>query len=246
MVQTTSEGYMSAAEGEPPRRGRRLVMGLLVVAVVAVLVLAGREAAALIPRFAAWVDSLDAAGPVLFIAGYVLATVAFVPGSLLTLAAGAVFGLTRGFVIVFVGATIGATAAFLVSRHLARRPVERRLEGNDRFAAIDRAIGREGFRIVLLLRLSPAFPFNLMNYALGITRVRLRDYVVASVGMIPGTLLYVYYGRLAGDVAAVAAGVQPDRGAAHWAVLGIGLVATIGVTAIITRAARRALAEVTE
>ena len=122
------------------------------------------------------------------------------------------------------------------------RPGYRAIAG---FASIDRAVEREGFKIVLLLRLSPVFPFNLLNYALGLTKVRVRDYVAACVGMIPGTLLYVYYGRLAGDVAALAAGASADRGAEYWTVLIVGLVATLAVTTVVTRIARAALQEAT-
>src|SRR5207244_5256693 len=161
-----------------------------------------------------------------FIAGYVLATVAFVPGVVLTLAAGVIFGLVRGVVYVFVAAVLGSSAAFLIGRYLARTAVERRLAANPRFAAIDRAVGAEGRKIVFLLRLSPVFPFNLLNYGLGLTRVRFADYVMASVGMIPGTLLYVYYGKLAGDVAALAGGAAPEKGGGYYAVLILGLVAT--------------------
>jgi uncharacterized membrane protein YdjX (TVP38/TMEM64 family) len=111
-----------------------------------------------------------------------------------------------------------------------------------RFAAIDRAIGREGRKIVFLLRLSPVFPFVLLNYALGLTRVRLRDYAVAALGMLPGTLLYVYYGKLAGDVATLAAdGTETERGAGYWTLMALGLLATIAVTTVVTRTARRAL-----
>jgi uncharacterized membrane protein YdjX (TVP38/TMEM64 family) len=134
--------------------------------------------------------------------------VAFVPASLLTLAAGAIFGIPAGTLYVFVAATVGSCLAFLVSRYLARVAVERRIEGNPKFAAIDRAVGRQGRRIVFLLRLSPVFPFNLLNYALGLTRVRFVDYAVAAVGMLPGTLLYVYLGKVAGDVAALAGGAS--------------------------------------
>jgi uncharacterized membrane protein YdjX (TVP38/TMEM64 family) len=222
---------------------RRVVAGLAVLLIIAI-VLAGREAAGVVPRFAMWVESLGAVGPLVFMAGYVIGTVAFVPGSLLTLAAGAIFGLLQGTIWVFIGASIGATAAFLVSRYLARAWVEQRLAGNEKFAAVDRAIGRQGLRIVTLLRLSPAFPFNLMNYAMGLTQVRFRDYVLACFGMLPGTLLYVYYGKLAGDVAALAAGMEQERGPAYWALLVVGLIATIAVTTVVTRAARRALREV--
>jgi uncharacterized membrane protein YdjX (TVP38/TMEM64 family) len=219
---------------------------LVVVAAAALLLIAGRKLGALIPAFSAWVDGLGAWGPVAFVAGYALATVAFVPGSLLTLAAGAIFGLGKGTALVLVAATLGASAAFMVSRYVARGFVERRVAGNERFAAIDRVIGTEGRKIVLLLRLSPIFPFNLLNYALGLTRVRFVDYLVASVGMLPGTLLYVYYGKVAGDVARLAGGAAVPRGPAYYAVLALGLVATVAVTTLVTRAARRALLEVTD
>jgi uncharacterized membrane protein YdjX (TVP38/TMEM64 family) len=181
-----------------------------------------------------------------FILGYAIAVVAFVPGSVLTLAAGAIFGIGAGVVYVFIAAVLGSSAAFLVSRYLARGAIEQRLTGNARFAAIDRAVGEQGRKIVFLLRLSPVFPFNLLNYALGLTRVRFVDYVTAALGMLPGTLLYVYYGKLAGDVAALAGGAAVEKGAGYYAVLGVGLVATIAVTAVVTRTARKALREATE
>ena len=112
---------------------------------------------------------------------------------------------------------------------------------NARFRAIDQAIVNDGRKIVFLLRLSPFVPFSLLNYALGVTQVRLLDYVVASAGMLPGTVLYVHYGKLAGDVAAVAAGGAIERDSGYYVVLGMGLLATIAVTTIIARVARRAL-----
>jgi uncharacterized membrane protein YdjX (TVP38/TMEM64 family) len=183
---------------------------------------------------------------VVFAGAYALATVAFIPGALLTLAAGALFGVVKGSLLVFVGATVGACLAFLLARHGARAAIEHRIAGSERFAAIDRAVAREGRKIVFLLRLSPIFPFVLLNYALGLTQVRFADYAVASVGMIPATLLYVYYGALAGEVAALAGGVAPERGPAGYAVWGLGLVATGAVTWVVTRIARRALAEATD
>lgn len=207
------------------------------------LLVAGRWLASLIPRFAVYIDSLGAWGPIMFIVGYVVATVALVPGSLLTLAAGALFGLTKGTAIAFLSATLGASAAFLVSRYLARGEVERRLGADQRFVAIDRAISRQGRTIVLLLRLSPIFPFSLLNYALGLTQVRFLDFLIASIGMLPGTLLYVYYGRVAGDVARLAAGIPFRDGLGSHVVLVIGLLATVTVTFLLTRTARRALHE---
>lgn len=232
---------------ETERRPARLPLGKLALGALALvgLGIGARYAGAYVPQFALWVDSLGFWGPAVFVLGYALAVVAFVPGSLLTLAAGAIFGIVEGTVTVFIAATLGASAAFLVSRHLARGAIERRLEGNAKFSAIDRAIGEDGRKIVFLLRLSPAFPFNLLNYGLGLTRVRFADYFVASLGMIPGTLLYVYYGKLIGDVAALAGGASVERGWEYYAVLVLGLVATVAVTTVVTRIARRALREAT-
>ena len=245
MQETTAllNGTAQSSRSTAPRRTVPWARVLIGVVALAALFAIGREAGAYVPRFAAWVDSLGAIGPLVFIFGYVIATVAFIPGSLLTLSAGAIFGLGAGMVYVFIGASIGATAAFLVSRYIARSAVEDRLAGNVRFAAIDRAVAGQGLKIVTLLRLSPVFPFNLLNYALGLTQVRLRDYVLACLGMLPGTLLYVYYGKLAGDVAALAGGggTAAGRGAGYWAVMVTGLLATVAVTTVVTRLARRAL-----
>src|SRR5262249_39113893 len=157
-------------------------------------------------------------GPVVFIAGYVVAAVAFVPGSVLTLAAGAIFGLAKGAVIVFIAAVLGSAAAFLVSRYVWGGGIERRRTKNGRLAGIDQAVGTQGRKIVFLLRLSPVFPFNLLNYGLGLTKVSFSDFLVASVGMLPGTLLYVYYGKLAGDVATLASGAAVEKGTGYYAV----------------------------
>jgi uncharacterized membrane protein YdjX (TVP38/TMEM64 family) len=192
------------------------------------------------------VQGQGAVGAILFALGYVLATVALVPGSLLTMAAGAIFGLGWGTALVLVAATLGASAAFLISRYLVREAVARRLEQDPRFAAIDRAVGREGRRIVFLLRLSPLFPFNLLNYALGLTRVTFRDFVLASVGMLPGTLLYVYYGKVIADVARLAGGGPVSRGWGYYTVLALGLAATVAVVIVVGRLARRALEQATE
>jgi uncharacterized membrane protein YdjX (TVP38/TMEM64 family) len=242
MAQIASEP--ASAAGPAGRRPPLARLGLAAAALVA-LVLLGRHAGGYVPAFAAWVDGLGIWGPLVFMAGYAAAVVAFAPGSILTLAAGAVFGLVEGTVYVFAAATVGASLAFLVSRHVARSAIERRLAGHPRFAAIDRAVAAEGRKIVFLLRLSPVFPFNLLNYALGLTRVRFADYVIASPGMLPGTLLYVYYGKLAGDVAALAGGAAVEKGAGYYAVLVLGLVATVVVTTLVTRIARRALREAT-
>ena len=226
------------AEPVATTRWGRIVLGGLVLGSV---VVGGRQLAGFVPAFAGWVRELGPLGPVAFIAGYILAAVAFVPGALLTLTAGAVFGVIPGTAYVLIGATLGSAAAFLIARHVARGAFERRLGNNPRFAAIDQAIAREGRKVVFLLRLSPVFPFTLLNYALGLTRIRFADFLLASVGMLPGTLLYTYSGKVAGDLAELAAGSGPARGAGYYAVLTAGLLATVAVTVLVTRVARRAL-----
>lgn len=190
-----------------------------------------------------WIDSLGALGAIAFIALYIIASVAFFPGSILTLGAGVIFGAVWGSLYVFIGATLGATAAFLVGRYLARGWVARKIADNKKFAAIDQAVGREGLKIVLLTRLSPIFPFNLLNYAFGITGVSLKDYFIGSVGMIPGTIMYVYIGSLAGNLAMIGTEAQPTNPTLQWAIRILGLIATVAVTVYVTRIARKALEE---
>ena len=188
-----------------------------------------------------WIESLGVTGAIAFIVIYVLATVAFLPGSVLTLAGGAIFGLFLGSLYVFLGATIGATLAFLVGRYLARGWISKKIAGNDNFSAIDEAVGKEGFKIVLLTRLSPIFPFNLLNYGLGVTGVSLKDYVLASIGMIPGTIMYVYFGSL-GNINTICNGGGANANpTAQWIIRIVGLIATVAVTLYVTKIARKAL-----
>ena len=190
-----------------------------------------------------WIREQGIVGVVIFAVVYIAATVLFVPGSILTLGAGFVYGVVWGSVYVSIASTIGATAAFLVGRYLARDWVASKVEGNPRFQSIDRAVGDEGWKIVGLTRLSPIFPFNLLNYAYGLTRVSLRDYFLASwIGMFPGTVMYVYIGSLAGSLATVGA-EERARTTGEWILYGVGLVATVVVTLFVTRLARRALSK---
>lgn len=190
-----------------------------------------------------WVAGLGVWGMAAFVLLYILATVLFLPGSILTLGGGALFGVLKGSIIVSLAATLGATAAFLVGRYLARGWVEKRIAGSPRFQAVDQAVAREGWKIVGLTRLSPVFPFNLLNYAFGLTRVSLRDYFWATwIGMIPGGVMYVYLGSLAGDLALL--GVEErSRSPFEWGLYLVGLVATVAVTIYVTRLARAALAK---
>src|SRR5262249_24071426 len=147
----------------------------------------------------------------------------------------AIFGVIRGFIAVSVGSVLGAAAAFFVGRKLARGWVEQKVAGNPRFQALDRAVGTRGFKIVLLTRLSPIFPYTLLNYAFGLSRVRFRDYFLASwIGMLPGTVMYVYLGSLADNLAQVASG-RVDKDAGQQVLFYAGLVITVVVTVYVTR-----------
>lgn len=190
-----------------------------------------------------WINGLGALGGVVFIAIYIIATLAFLPAAILTLGAGVIFGVIWGSLYVFIGATLGAVAAFLVGRYLARGWVKEKISSYKKFANIDKAVSKEGLKIVFLIRLSPLFPFNLLNYALGVTSVSLKDYFLASVGMIPGTIMYVYLGHLAGDLALIGNKSQPDNMILHWVIQIIGLIATIAVTVYVTKIAKKALKE---
>ena len=193
-----------------------------------------------------WIDGFGALGMLMFGAVYVIAAVLFVPGSALTLAAGAMFGLWWGTALVSVASTTAAAIAFLIARNFARSAVERRVSSNPRFAAIDRAIGKGGWKIVGLLRLSPAVPFSLSNYMYGLTAVRFVPYVLASwVAMLPATFMFVYIGHAGAQGLAAASGDDPVAGG-RTALMVVGLAATIAVTVYVTRLAKRAIAEETE
>lgn len=192
-----------------------------------------------VKAFSEWVEQRGAFGYVIFIGAYAIATVLFFPGSLLTIGAGLAFGLWRGFLVVSAGSTLGASLAFLLARYLVRTRVEASAKNNPKFAAMDDAIGKEGWKMVAMLRLSPLLPFNLSNYLYGVTKIAFWPYVAASwVGMLPGTFLYVYLG---------AAGKQAssggDAGPWKWILLGAGLIATIIVTVWISRMAKKAVPE---
>jgi uncharacterized membrane protein YdjX (TVP38/TMEM64 family) len=188
-----------------------------------------------------WINSLGAIGGIVFIGIYIIATLAFLPAALLTLGAGVIFGVTWGSVYVFIGATLGAIAAFLVGRYLAQGWVKEKISSYKKFAIIDKAVSKEGLKIVLLVRLSPLFPFNLLNYAFGITSVSFQDYLIGSVGMIPGTIMYVYFGSLVGDIALIGSKNQPGNIILHWVIQIMGLIATIAVTVYVTKIAKKAL-----
>lgn len=181
------------------------------------------------------VSGMGAFGGVLYGLLYVLAALLFVPGSVLTLGAGFVFGLGWGTVIVSLASTSAAALAFLIARHLARKRVEKLARKNEKFDAIDHAIGKNGWKVVGLLRLSPLIPFSLSNYLYGLTSVRFLPYLLASwAGMLPGTFLYIYLGSAGRNVG-------EKKSTWEWVLLGAGLAATIAVTVILTRVAKKEL-----
>jgi uncharacterized membrane protein YdjX (TVP38/TMEM64 family) len=201
----------------------------------------GRET---IASFLEWVQGAGLWGALLFGLAYIPASVLFVPASVLTLGAGFVFGVARGTVIVSLGSTAGAAAAFMVARTVGRDWVAGRLAGHPALDAVGRAVESEAFKVVLLTRVSPLFPFNLLNYAFGLSSVPFKTYVFASwIGMLPGTLMYIYLGSAAQSVAALLSG-ELRRTPGQQAMFAAGLVATVAVTTIVTRAARRALSAI--
>jgi uncharacterized membrane protein YdjX (TVP38/TMEM64 family) len=195
-----------------------------------------------------WVGQMGVAGIFIFIGVYAIATVLLAPGAILTIGAGFAFGLWKGFLAVSFGATLGASLAFLVARFIARDKVEAIAKRNEKFRRIDNAIGKQGAKLVFLLRLSPVIPFNLSNYFYGLTGVKFWPYVLASwIGMMPGTFLYVYIGTAGRAAVSVAAGDEAMKhGWQYWTLMSLGLAATIAATIWVTKIARDALKEKAE
>ncbi len=185
------------------------------------------------------VEKLGPWGPVVFALTYILAAVLMVPGSALTLSAGTLFGVFYGTIIVSLASTTAAALAFLIARYLARDAIATKTKAIPAFAALDRAFGDDGWKLVGLIRLSPLFPYSLLNYAFGLTSVKFLHYVVASwAAMLPATLLYVYLGSLA------RAGARGgEKSPLEWAIYALGLLATLAVTVFITKAAKKAMRE---
>jgi uncharacterized membrane protein YdjX (TVP38/TMEM64 family) len=221
-------------------RARRVVAGLVALGAMAAIFLLPVNAWVL--RLVESIRGTGAIGVALFAVAYVAATVVLLPGSVLTAGAGFAYGPFWGTLLVSPVSILAATAAFLLGRTVLRGWIARRTKGNPRYAAIDEAIGKSGLKIVLLLRLSPLVPFNLLNYALGLTRVSVRDYILASaLGMLPGTVLYVYLGSIVTSASELASkgrhGTEAPQSVLYWG----GLVATLGATLLLTRIARKAL-----
>ena len=184
-----------------------------------------------------WIEGLGYWGAIIFIFIYVSTTIFLIPGLILTLGAGFIFGVIKGTIVVSIASTLGATAAFLIGRYFARIWVGQQIENQPKFKAINEAVAKNGWKIVGLTRLSPILPFIFLNYAFGVTQVSLKDYIWASwIGMIPGTVMYVYFGSLAKDLASLNAGIKVPI----WLQL-LGFIATVSVTFYITKISRKAL-----
>ena len=217
-------------------------------ALLVLLVLGSFLAAAFFLPLADWIIALaeqargtGASGVALFVLVYIVSTVALLPGSILTLAAGFAYGPVWGLAVASPASVAGATCAFLLGRTALREWAARKVGRSPRARAIDAAVARQGFKLVLLLRLSPLVPFNLLNYILSLSRVPTSRYVLASfLGMLPATALYVYLGSLAPAAAQLATSAA-GGGWTRTALYAIGLVATVAVVIIATRAANRAL-----
>jgi uncharacterized membrane protein YdjX (TVP38/TMEM64 family) len=187
------------------------------------------------------IRNLGQPGMLLFIVLFVGCAVTMAPTLLLTLAAGAIYGVWRGSALVFLSATLGACVVYAIGHRLADLRMVKPLLENRRVQIVRSAVTARDARIQLFLRLSPIIPYVLLNYALGLSRVPFRDFFVACVGMIPAIVMYTYYGKVVGDVAKLAAGVAPERGAAYYLMLAAGVAATLIASMLVTRAARRAI-----
>ena len=189
-----------------------------------------------------WLPALQSPlGAVAFVPLYALWVTLLLPGVWASMLAGALYGPWWGSLIVFVGACLGAEAAFLLGRTWLRNLARRRLAAVPKLQAVEQAVSREGLKLVLLTRLSPAFPFSLLNFAYGLSEVSLRDYTLGLIGIIPGTILFCGLGALAGDVARFGEVLSGQADPATWALRIVGLLATVASVWLVGRAAQRAI-----
>ena len=189
-----------------------------------------------------WLPVLQSpAGALLFIPLYAVWVTLLLPGVWASMLAGALYGTWWGSLIVFIGACLGAEAAFLLGRTWLRGWAMGRLEAFPKLQAVEQAVSREGLKLVLLTRLSPAFPFSLLNLAYGLSEVSLRDYTLGLIGIIPGTILFCGLGALAGDVARFGDVLSGEADPFTWTLRVVGIAATAASVWLVGRAAQRAL-----
>ena len=216
----------------------KVVVGVLVLAAIVVLFRV-LPVAEWLRQFQAWIRGAGPIGYVIYTLVYAVCVVLFIPASILTLGAGAIFGVVAGTIVVVIGATLGATLAFLLARTVLRRKVERMTANNAKFRALDRAIAREGAKIVVLIRLAPVFPFTYINYAFGLTGIRLVPYLLATFfGIIPASFAFVYLGSAAASVATERTGLAVKIAGAV-----VALIASIFVARVATKAIRESASD---
>ncbi|MFP4260640.1 MAG: TVP38/TMEM64 family protein [Opitutales bacterium] len=241
MTQAPNENSSTHASKSKPLLKVTLLIGAVLALFVASRFL---PVEAWLKDFNQWIADLGTVGLVVFVFAYAAFALLMLPGAILTIGAGLIFGLGWGFVAVSVGSTLGASLAFLLGRFVARDRIRELTAGKPKFQQIDRAIGERGAKLIFLLRLSPIVPFNLSNYFYGLTAVRFWPYVLASwLGMMPGTLAYVYFGTLGRAAAQSATDAGPERGPLEWTLLAVGLAATLAVTIWVSKIARNAIQE---
>lgn len=227
---------------ENPRTplAQKILRGVLLLIVLVVFVFALRwvKNTGLLERSLQWVKALGPWGPIAFMAIYILSVLFFIPASILTLGGGFVYGIGWGSVWVLIAANISGQITFLLGRHIARNWIAHKVESQPKFKAIDDAVARDGWKIVALVRLAPVFPFSLMSYAFGLTRIPFWSYAIANLAMIPGTVMYVYFGSVARDVTEKV--TKPPW--IKWTVLALTIVVVLYVTRFAKRALTRKIA----
>ncbi len=238
-IENKSEQSLSSNQQHSKKNTKIIILVIIILAVIAgVIFLPVKD---WLIKSLEWTQGLGIWGPVFVAVFYILACVLLLPGSILTLGSGFLFKVPVGSITVSIGSTLGACAAFLVGRTVARKWIAGKVVKNKKFAAIDEAVAQQGFKIVLLTRLSPVFPFNMLNYAFGLTKISFWKYALGSwIGMMPGTIMYVYFGAGLRDLAAVAAG-NLEKSTAGTIFFWIGMGVTLIVTVFVTRIARKAL-----
>ncbi|NEP83340.1 MAG: TVP38/TMEM64 family protein [Okeania sp. SIO3B3] len=230
------------------RKFKKICKFFLLFIVVISLIIAAKyfHLPELLKNILIWIETLGIWSPIAFIIIYNLATLLLIPGLVLTIGGGVIFGVIWGAIYVFFASTLGATIAFIIGRYISRDWVCKQLHQHPKFQVVDRAVVKEGFKIVFLTRLCPLFPFNLLNYAFGVMQVSLKDYIFGSLGMIPGTIMYVYIGSIVGDITLIGTSQQPTNSTVElikWIINIVGLIATVAITIYLTRLAKKALEE---
>jgi uncharacterized membrane protein YdjX (TVP38/TMEM64 family) len=191
-----------------------------------------------------WMTDIQAAGWIgwlLFIALYAGSCLVFVPGSVLTLGAGAIYGFWGGVILVLIGNGVGAFISLLITRYLLKDWAAKYFARSRRLRALQSAVEKEGWKIVCLTHLSPIMPFSLINYAYGLTNISVGEFLLATeIGSIPATCVYVYLGKFLGSLAKIGPEIRQHTGL-EWLFQVLGLIATVGVTIYISRLATQTL-----